>query len=171
VGGVISSFGGPVNTTCFTEVAAGIGASRLVAVVIWRRRPTATSAPISLTPWQAPDGWSGAHGDDGREVLYHRDRRVVRVLERDYPLPTTSEALLLLVDEPTPGASLPAVGVHTLAAAVHVRPRIDHTLDKAVRLELMIAASRAEHTTWNEAIAAHPAVKAFFTSGSDDRAT
>jgi hypothetical protein len=169
MGGVISGFGGPVNTTCFTDSDADSGSSRLAAVVIWRRAPTAVSLGVAPTPWQAPDGWSGGRSDDGREVLYHRVRRVVRALEREYalPLPSTTHALLLLIDEPSPGASPPAIGVHTLAAPVHVRPQIDRTLDKPARLELITAASRAEHATWNAAIAAHAAVKAFLAGSSD----
>lgn len=173
MGGVISSFGSPVSTTCFTDDDAQPGRVRLAAVVIWRRpRPSTAKRPEDPPPpWQAPDGWSGAGGDDGREVLYHRKRRVVRVLEQEYPLPSTGEALLLLIDEPEPGVSLPAVGIHALGAAVHVRPRIDPTLDKPARLELINAAARAEHATWNEAITAHPSVRAFLASGSDDAAT
>ena len=82
----------------------------------------------------------------------------MRVLEREYPRPSTGEALLLLIDEGAPGAAPPTVGVHTLAAPVYVRPWIDRTLDKPARLERMRAASRAEHDTWGRAIAAHPAV-------------
>lgn len=165
MGGVISYFGGRVDTTCFTDSGAEPGSIRLAAVVIWRCPPVATSTSVPAAPWQAPDGWSGARIDDGHEVLYHRRRGVVRVLAVEYPLPSTGEALLLLVDEPG------AVAVHTLPAAVHKRPRIDPTLDKAARLELIVAASNAEHATWNEVIAAHPAVQAFLAGGSDDGAT
>jgi hypothetical protein len=166
MGGVISGFGGPVDTTCFTDHDAQLGSERLAAVVIWRRPSAATNARVALAPWRAPDGWSGARSDDGREVLYHRDRRVVRVLEREYSLPSTADALLLLIGEPAPGASSPEIGVHTLPATVYMRPRIDHTLDKAARLELLGAASRVEHATWNAAIAGHTAVRAFLAAGS-----
>jgi len=171
MGGVITSFGGPVNTTCFTDSGAEPGSIVLAAVVIWRRLPGATSPTVPRSPWRAPDGWSGGRSDDGREVLYSEKRRVVRVLEREYPLPSAGEALLLLIDERAVGASPAAVGVHSLAAPVQMRPRIDRTLDKPARLALMSAASRAEHAAWNGAIAAHPAVKAFFASGSSGDAT
>ena len=95
----------------------------------------------------------------------------MRVLEREYPLPSTGEALLLLIDEGAPGAAPPAVGVHTLAAPVYVRSSIDRTLDKPARLELMRAASRAEHDTWGRAIAAQLAVQAFSAAGPGDHAT
>ena len=168
MGGVISGFGGPVDTICFTDSDAQPGSSRLAAVVIWRRPPTAISPGVPPNPWQAPDGWNGVRSDDGREVLYHRGRRVVRVLEREYPLPSTNEALLMLIDEPAPGASPPVVAVHALAAPVHLRLQIDRTLEKPARLELIRAASRAEHATWNRVIAGHPAVQAFFAAGSGD---
>lgn len=170
MGGVISGFGGGVDTTFFTDSDAQPGGIRLAAVVIWRRPSTATRREDPPRPWQAPDGWSGARGDDGREVLYHRERRVVRVLEREYALPSTGEALVLLIDEPELGC-LPSIGVHALRAAMHVRPRIDRTLDKPSRLELITAAARAEHEMWSEAIVAHPSVRAFLSGGSDDRAT
>ena len=171
MGGVITGFGGPVNTTSFTESAAEPGSIRLAAVVIWRRPPAPTPPEGPPAPWRAPDGWSGGRSDDGREVLYHDGRRVVRVLEQEYPLPPTGEALLLLIDEPAPGAAPPAVGVHALAAPVHVLPQIDRTLDKPAQLKLRLAAARAEHTTWNAAIAAHSAVQAFFAAGSSDHGT
>ena len=170
MGGVISAFGGLVDTTCFTDRDAQSDHIRLVAVVIWRRPPTATSGRRPATPWQAPEGWNGARSDDGREVLYHPQRRVIRVLERDYTLPSRDEALLLLIDEPAPGASPAAVAVHTLAGAVHMRPPIDRSLDKPARIEAMIAAARAEQATWNGAIATHPAVQAFLATGSDEPA-
>lgn len=166
--GVISAFGGLVDTTCFTDNDSQSDNILLVAVVIWRRPATASSGTGPRPPWQVPKGWSGVRGDDGREVLYHRQRRVVRVLEREYTLPPRGEALLVLIDEPAPGVSPPAVGVHTLAGAVHMRPAIDHTLAKPARLELIIAASRAEEATWNAAIAAHLAVQSFLAADSDE---
>jgi len=168
MGGVISGFGGPINTTSFTESGAEPGSIRLAAVVIWRRPPAPMRAERPPTPWRAPDGWSGGRSDDGREVLYHDGRRVVRVLEQEYPLPPTGEALLLLIDDPAPGAAPPGVGVHTLATPVHVRPQFDRTLDKSAQVKLRLAAARAEHATWNAAIAAHSAVQAFLAGGSSD---
>ena len=171
MGSVISGFGGAVNTASFTESGAEPGSVRLAAVVIWRRPPASMRPEGPPTPWRAPDGWSGGRSDDGREVLYHDGQRVVRVLEQEYPLPPTGEALLLLIDEPAPGAAPPAVGVHTLAGPVHVRPQIDRTLDKPAQLRLRLAAARAEHATWNAAIAAHSAVQAFLAAGSSNDAT
>lgn len=190
MGGVTSGFGGPVYTVCFTESGTEPGSSRLAAVVIWRRphamsghrepqplitppADSSTSAPVfpiaPRLPWQPPDGWDGGRSDDGREVLYHQQRGVVRVLEREYPLPSTGEALLLLIDERATGAA--AVGVHTLAAPLFVRPAIDRTLDKPARLKLMMAASRAENDTWVRALGAHPAMQAFLTAGPGEDAT
>ena len=171
MGGVISGFGGPVNTTCFTDSDVEPRSNRLTAVVIWRRPPTPASVQVPPAASRIPDGWSGARSDDGREVLYHRQRRVVRVLDREYPLPSTGEALLLLIDERALGEAAPTVGVHALVSPVYVRPPIDRTLDKPTRLELIRAASRTEHDTWGQAVASHPAVQAFLAGGSGEAAT
>lgn len=112
--GVMSGFGGSVNTTFFTDKDAEPGIVRLAAVVLWRRPRTATRTETTPPLWHAPDGWSGARSEDGREVLYHQGRRVVHVLDREYALPSTGEALLLLIDESAPEATSHVIRVHTL---------------------------------------------------------
>jgi hypothetical protein len=45
-------------------------------------------------------GWSGSSGEHGeQETLYHAGRGVVRVLGREYALPTGDRTLVLLIDE------------------------------------------------------------------------
>jgi hypothetical protein len=103
-------------------------------------------------------------------VLYHRAQRIVRVLGRDYSLPSTGEALLLLIDDRAPEEDAPSVAVHALATPVYVRPPIDRTLEKPAVLELIAAAARTEHDTWNRAIASHSAVQSFLASGFGEAA-
>ena len=92
----------------------------------------------------------------------------MRVLGRDYSLPSTGEALLLLIDDRAPGEAPPAVGVHALATPVYVSPPIDRTLDKPARLELITAAARTEHDMWGRAIASHSAVRSFLDGGFEN---
>ena len=158
--GVMGGFGGPVSTTLFTETVGSPWGDRLVAAVFWRRTPSATEdAPMSW-PWQAfPPGWSGSRDTDGGgEVLYHAGRGVVSVLGHEYQLPSDGATLLLLIDESCDRMTPPEVEIHTLTAPVHPRTRIDETLDKPARLELICAAAREEHQLWNRILCAERAV-------------
>lgn len=168
MGGVISSFGGPVGTTFFTDDVAEPRGSKLVAVVIWRSAPRTIDDRGAERPrWTPPAGWSGASDGDGRrEVLLHRERRVVRVREREYPLPSDGTALLLLIDDSHGDEAPPSVTVGALAAPVYARPEVDPTLDKAARVKLILDARRAEHQTWDRAVSSDPAVRGFLAADS-----
>lgn len=104
-------------------------------------------------------------------MLYNGERRVVRVLGREYPLPSDGAALLLLIEESRDGETPPAVTVRALPAPVHPRSEIDRTLDKPARLALMSAASRAEHETWARVVRSDPAVRAFLAADAGEGAT
>ena len=49
----------------------------------------------------------GEHGQ--QETLYHPERRVLRVLGREYPLAGVDETVILLVDEASSGGLDPTV--------------------------------------------------------------
>jgi hypothetical protein len=111
---------GPVqhlpNVVYFTEDVAGCDAYYLAAAVVWRistaprrwswrepiRRVRQFFGPFGIhlhlkgrfQPWT---GSSGAHGE--QETLFNPDRRVVKVLGREYRLPETGQTLVLLIEE------------------------------------------------------------------------
>ena len=171
MGGVMSCLGGPISTTLFTDDDES-GARRLAAIVVWRRSQT-TAPGSQMPPATLPpdDGWSSTRDDAGREVGYHRERRVVRALEREFPVPAANEALLLVIDEAKIVEDGLSIRVYAIPAPEVPRPVIDPALEKQKRLALRVAASRRESEVFRNAYLNHPAVLGLWQSASDDHAT
>ena len=174
MGCVIPNFGRPVSTTYIADDLHEPRGSRLAAVVIWRRGSAeAGGPPAPHAPWTLPAGWSGAIDADGRrEVLYHDERRVVRLLGTDYPLaPDPATALLFLIDEGRHPATPPAITVRTLGSSVHSKPPIDSTLDEQARLLQTAIEAWDEQEAWDRAARNDPAVQEFVSIGSGEDGT
>jgi hypothetical protein len=99
-----------------TEDVPGSDATWLAAAVVWRiptarrgwhwrdplRRLRHYFGPLGIylhlkghfQPWT---GSAGMHGE--QETLYNPERRVVRVLRKEYPLPAGAQTLVLLINE------------------------------------------------------------------------
>lgn len=130
--GVISQFsaGGSVHVAFFEEPATP-GMVRLASVAIWRgpdaprrwsvrrvlRRLRSRFGPLGLGlhfRWNSPR-WTGSAGADGeQQTLFDPERRIVRVLGRDHPLPDDGRTLVLLVDERASAGRAPRVTVRRM---------------------------------------------------------
>lgn len=115
----------------FTEDVPGSNATRLVAAVVWRaatsprrwhwrdplRRIRHYFGPLGIYLHRKRNfqPWTGSAGMDGeQETLFNPERRVVRVLGREYPLPEGARTLVLLIDELAGARGEPRVIKRTL---------------------------------------------------------
>ena len=171
-GRCVVMFDVPDHTTDATRLAAVVvwrgAASGIVREPLWRgllhvfrrrlRRPQVSHRFRSL-----PDGFNGgASLGDPREVLFSEDLGVVRLLGRDYPLPSDGRTLLLLVDEPPQGPAASTVMVHALDVAPQPPfPRIDRSMSKKEIGRRIGDQQRAVNAAWHEAVDASPLVRSF----------
>lgn len=168
-------FGGAVNLVTFSDDIPGSDARRLTAAVVWRgdastrirgwrrllRRLRFRFGPLGHGIHFGSTGgnWRGGSGMDGEhETLLHDERRIVRVLGRDYPLPPDGRTLVLLIDDTVSPAQ---VTVRTLAAPTVTRPPIEHMSPGEELEEAMAEAHRNEDAAWEAALRADPEVQAF----------
>lgn len=114
--GTISEVRGAFRVVYFSEDLPKAEGICLAAAVVWRVAPPpqrwglrdllrqlrlrfgSLGAGFHLRGRFEP--WSGSSGPQGEwETLYSPDRRVVRVLGREYALPEDGRTLMLLIDE------------------------------------------------------------------------
>ncbi len=157
---VASTYGGPIRAVYFSEEVPASNGARLAAAVLWRGGPAPPAGGLRrllralryrLGPLgsgfhlKGGGGWGGAAGGDGEQMtLYHSERRVVRVLGRDYTLPPDDRTLVLLVDEGAVGG--PAISVRTVTSPVQPRDRVDED---------------GPHAVWDPVLKSDPAVRTF----------
>jgi hypothetical protein len=182
MGGVYGDGGLDYELDYFTERSADPPADHVTAVVAWRggcRRAAppwttrrgralawlrgALGRPDAGADWLPPPGWDAASDLGGpREVLHSGSRRAVRVGGREYAFPTDGRTLVLLVDDqPTPGAGEPSVTVR--AVTVPPRPPAGATaaLPEAERLPYPRATSSGLRRAVLDALASDPVARAF----------
>lgn len=117
MGGVATQFGGDLNVVYWSDDDDERLETSLTAVVAWRLGAATTHGwRARLRRWQYQLGidplhrrvsigrdaglWGGSAGSNGEhETLFHMRRRLIRVLGREYQLPTREKTLVLLVDE------------------------------------------------------------------------
>jgi hypothetical protein len=191
MGGVASISGPDFRIVCFTEPDGATPEWRVAAVAVWRDRslsatshppwraliealrqilrpPPRPAAPEFRSRWRSPDGWSGASDERGREVLYSRERGVVRIREQDYPLRADGRTLVLLVEEV---AGVPAkVKVH--AAGLPPWPA-EETGTLRLLAGVLRARSGGPSTThpWVEHLRSDPVVRSFLARSDADGIT
>ena len=156
-------------------------ATRLAAVIVWRVRGAGlTREPLwrgllhllrrrhrrSPAPHRfrsLPDGFNGgASLGDPREVLFSEELGIVRLLGRDFPVPSDGRTLLLLVDEPPEGPAASTVTTHSLDVAPQARfPAIDRSLSREEMARRIGDHQRAVNAAWHEALDADPLVRSF----------
>ena len=136
----------------------------LVKHVIFRRPLPKPAVPASEGPrWRPPVGWSSSASGPGgqRAKLYSSEQRVLRILERDYPLPPPGNAIVLLVDEETHPDEPPGVTVRT----VPVSPLPPNVIDLDAIRDKRSRKRNTHHETVREAclksIRQDPEVRAF----------
>jgi hypothetical protein len=143
---VVYTLGAPIHVVYFSEEVPASSGVRLAAAVVWRGTPAPRpggwrgllrALRYRLGPFgrgfhlRGSAGWSGAAGGDGEQMtLYHSERRVVRVLGRDYPLPSDGRTLLLLIDEGAVG--VPPITIRMVTCPVQPRDRVDEDGPHAV---------------------------------------
>jgi hypothetical protein len=157
---VVSTYGGPIRAVYFSEEVPASNGVRLAAAVLWRGGPAARAGGLrrllhALRYRLGPLGsgfhlkgggrWSGAAGGDGEQMtLYNSERRLVRVLGRDYTLPPDDQTLVLLVDEGAVGG--PAISVRMVTGPVQPHDRVDE---------------HGPHAVWDPVLKSDPAVRTF----------
>jgi hypothetical protein len=105
-------------------------------------------------------GSAGLHGE--QETRYDVERRVVRVLGRDYPVPRDGQTLVLLVDEGRRAKRMPPVVVRTVVAPLVRRPEYEATQDREADADQVHEAMVESHA-WAAAMETDPEVRAFMT--------
>jgi hypothetical protein len=179
--GTMVEYGGRVSISYFSTIAdERSGAPRLFAAVAWRkaesfiqRKPLPRWRQLwalfrgrnspAQSRWKAPDGWAGSAGENGEnEVLFHSRKGVVRVLGRQFQLPTDGRTLILLVDEDglPPGAE-PEFTVYSIENPVVPHPLYKPSLDKSFILERFNDSHREAGRAWHSALHNDPVVSAF----------
>lgn len=169
------------HTVCFAEDVPGGEGSWLAAVAIWRIGPAPRRWGLKkllrrLRHRFGPLGagfhlkgrfepWSGSWGPNGeQETLYNPERKVVRVLGREYALPEDDQTLVLLIDENGGPGGSPTVRVRALRAPVLPYPSIDTSLCG----EQADGALAEQQPGWMAFLQQDPEVQAFMTGGAED---
>jgi hypothetical protein len=175
--GVTSGYGDGVNTVYFTDDDASENANRLAAVVVWRsdwppsrsprRGVLQTMRDLVKKPGtkfhlgRSAGSWSGSSGPNGeRDTRYNRERRVVRVLDREYALPEPGRTLVILIDERGQAGETPSVRVRVIATPAPT-PHVDRSLDPDTRAARMVDKSRKEMSAWSSALESDDVVRTF----------
>jgi hypothetical protein len=164
---VVYTFGAPIRVVYFSEDVPASNGVRLAAAVLWRGAPAPRpggwrgllrTLRYRLGPLgsgfhlKGGGGWSGTAGGQGEQMtLYHSERRVVRVLGRDYPLPPDGGTLVLLVEEGTVGG--PAISIRKVTVPVQPLGHIDED---------------GSYTVWNSVLRSDPEVRTFMAEWPDD---
>ncbi len=184
MGGVISEFGGPISVVYFSDDIPESNATWLVAAVVWRVAAASRAAgwrdmlrkfryrvggsPLTARFHLGRDSglWGGSAGLHGeQETLFHARRRVVRVLGREYSLPSDGQTLVLLVDENSGASAAPSVSRRTIRAPILARSSIDHAQEPATgERQLNVD---AEQKAWAAALQSDPEVRAFMAPAND----
>lgn len=176
--GVITELGGPIPRVFFSDDLPGLEGTWLAAAVVWRpvrapRRWGLWSLLRQIRSCFGPSAtgfhlrgqferWSGSWGPNGEyETLYSPERRVVKVLGREYKLPADGQTLVLLVDETGGPEGSPKVTIRTLNAPVVAYPSLEASLGRAAIDEQLVNSSAAEHDVWAAALEQDPEVRAF----------
>jgi hypothetical protein len=163
-------FGSPIHVVYFSEEVPASNGVGLAAAVVWRCAPAQhrggwrgllRALRLRLGPFgiglhlKGSDRWAAAAGGDGEQMtLYHSERRVVRVLRRDYPLPPDGRTLVLLIDE---GARRrPAIRVRLVTVPVQPRDRVDQD---------------GPHALWDSVLKSDPEVRTFMAEWWNDATT
>jgi hypothetical protein len=182
------AFGSPVQVVYFTEELPGTTGTRLAAAVVWRVGP-GSEAPAWRRRMRrlrfrlrALFGgfhlrgmhryWAGSSGPLGeQDTRYDVERRIVRVLGREYPVPPDGRTLVLLVDEGTRANRRPLVVVRTVIAPVVRGPEVESTRDGASDADQRHQAVMAESQAWVAALETDPDVRAFMGGSQRTSAT
>jgi len=188
--GTWSIVGGSHRTAWFTEPDPAAGVEQMAAVVVRRVDPSSAGESLHFrdllrlvwwallyklrlrrsprhaakAPWELPAGWSGgvAHGTPG-EVLYSRDRRIVRVRGHDYALAGADQTLILLVDETVEDAA-PSVEAHAAPAPTAPWSPPDGQLDREEHRRRARERNQAASLVWDEWLEHEPSIRAFLES-------
>ena len=111
--------------------------------------------------------WSGSVGEDGPgQILYSRERALVRVHGVDYAIPKDDRVLIVLVDE-TATNVMASVRTHAVLAPTTTWARVDPQADRAERLRLRGEQVRAASTTWHTWFENEPFIRAFVAEKGD----
>ncbi len=161
------TFGAPIRVVYFSEEAPASNGVRLAAAVVWRGAPPPRpggwrgllrALRYRLGPFgmglhlRGNVGWSAAAGGEGEQMtLYHSERRVVRVLGHDYPLPPDGRTLVLLVEEGAVGG--PAISTRKLTFPIQPHGYVDES---------------RPHAVWDSVFRSEPEVRAFMAGWWDD---
>ena len=190
MGSVVTEYGGRVHVVSFSDDTPASDTASLTAAVVWRTAPR-PDAPATgwrsllrrlrfrLGPlgagfhlrWQTPHACGGSAGANGEwETLYNRERRVVRVLGREYALPVDGRTLVLLVDEGGTAGAAPTVRVRTVLVPSLPRAPTAPPFDGAAAGSEAPAAAIERYGTWRAALRSDPEVRAFMDDAGDEGA-
>ncbi|HKG95348.1 MAG TPA: hypothetical protein VKA84_25740 [Gemmatimonadaceae bacterium] len=161
---------------------------RLVGVAVWRGREgwlggswvgdllagvwgRLRGRPPEPRRWpETPEGWVAAGANFGAAwTLYDPQLRVLRVLEREYPVPDDDRALVLLIDRADGAGGPPLVTAHAIAAPPRARREPDAATlrDAAARARTLVEDVRARDEGWRALVRGDPTVRAFIEGRSD----
>jgi hypothetical protein len=176
---------GQIRVVYFTEDVPASSGTRLAAAVIWRnasavrsrgwrdllRKTWHRNGPLGLgfSLGREAGLWDGSAGEHGeQETLYHPLRRVVRVLGKEYELPSDGQTLILMIDEYTRTGATPSVSVRMLRMPVMSQSSPDPPLDSNEAEEESAEFASEEHKMWAKALQSDPEVQAFMAKRSKD---
>jgi hypothetical protein len=141
----------------------------LIAAVVWHSAQREASSalpafrrgpwlePLNYASGTIPDAmlWSGASGGYGEQTtLFHEERRVVRVLDREYAVPARGETLVLLIDERRTPVRV--------ESRILPQPVAQRARQPAESLGAADRSRRANaRATWRQLLASDPIVAAF----------
>jgi len=166
------------SVSSFDENVSGGAEQRLAAVVVRRFtppprdpplraalsflrdvvRPPKPPAPRDFDP--LPDGWDAATDHGGpREVLFSRERRVVRVGGHEYALPEDGNTLAVLVDERAEAHA--PTRTHVLRAPTMPKPSLDARDGKGQVHHRFREHDDRANACWRECVMADAVVASF----------
>jgi hypothetical protein len=179
-------FGGACDIACFTDVDPSAAVERIRAVVVQRRparSPTRASlwrralrilsrrarrdAPIA--PALSRRGlWTGSVGNPGSaQVLYSRERAVVAVRGREFPLPADGRTLLVLVEERgVPSQTL--IQTHVVSAPAVDRAPLEAAASEDANRERLRAQMHRARLTWHRWLDEEPLIREFISDAPSD---
>lgn len=176
-----SMFGGECEIAWFTDADRADRIERIRAVVVQRRTPRSNTgaslwsralAILSrprrsdglVAPAVSPPGpWNSSVGSPGAaQVLYSRERAVIAVQGREFPLSADGRALLVFVeDRGIPSETL--VRTHLVNSPTVERPSIDAPASREDRRERMRAHMQQQRATWHRWLDEQPLIQEFVT--------
>jgi len=159
MGGSWFEIGDRHDISWFTEANRDTGDDHIEAVVVRRRAEPGAARPSVRPSTPAPGMWASV-GNGPDQVRYSRERDVVAVRGREFPVPADGRALLVLIDERT-ATGEPSFETHAVDAPSVQRDSRDAGASRDERVARIHAHHREAREVWHRWLNEQPLIRSF----------